>query len=148
MMWERKERTLCLEGELNCSAISDTSLESPSASFPSTTSLINEIVLSKLLLLVEGLVLVVPRLCFLPCPGLQGLSGPRGELGDPGDPTGEPVGGVLVPLEPGDDGVASMAVTVVGPKMSRLKTGGDWGISEKGELGCECEGEAGASSSA
>lgn len=138
-------RTRCREGELSWSAISETSIESPSASFPSTTSLINEMVLSRLRRRVLGLVLVVPSDCLRPCPGRHGLSGPSGELGEPGEPLGEPNGGVTDPFEAGLDGVASIAWTA--PKMSRLKTGGDVG-SANGELGCDCEGEAGHSSSA
>lgn len=60
--------------------------------------------LSKLLLLVDGLVFVVPKLCCLACPllhgiplpGLPGLPGPpvpnpppMGEPGDPGEPGAE-----------------------------------------------------------
>lgn len=45
---------------------------SASSSFPSTASLISEMVLSRLRLLVLGLVMVVPRLAWRPCPRLNG----------------------------------------------------------------------------
>jgi hypothetical protein len=139
------KRTRCREGELSWSAISVISIDSPPASLPSTTSLISEMVLSRLRRRVLGLVLVVPSDCLRPWPGRHGLSGPSGELGEPGEPLGEPNGGVAEPFEAGLDGVASIGETV--PKMSRLNTGGEDG-SANGELGCDCEGEAGHSSSA
>jgi hypothetical protein len=55
---------LLLEGLVNCSAKSSAALLSPGV--PSTASLINDMVVSILLLRVLGLVIVVPQLAVLP----------------------------------------------------------------------------------
>ena len=61
-----------------------TSSETSGTDFlPSHASCINDIVFSMLLLLVLGLVIVVPKLAWRPCPRLNGV--PDGEVGDTGE---------------------------------------------------------------
>lgn len=106
---------------------------------PSTTSLMSEIVLSKDRLLVDGLVFVVPKLCFLPCPLRQ-----FGSPGDPGVPrTGEPKGGLDAPPATLCTGESCA------PPREKLVENGSWLKcgGEEGEFGVDDEGDAGCSSS-